>query len=207
MLDAGAADRAARLGCADLDAAELLRDAQLARLRGPHRREAEDAQQGALHFAVRPELLVDGGHGVGADGEADAGGRAPDDPVQRDRGVHADHLALEVEEGTAAVPVRDRRVGLDRPKDGRPFVDCPVLRRHDAARHREPGAVSALEVEREADGDDVLADDDLVERAERQRMEVAAVDLEQRDVGARVRAHEVGLEHGTVEHRDLDRDA
>jgi hypothetical protein len=56
-------------------------------------------------------------------------------PVGEDRGVHADHLALHVEERAARVAAVDRGVGLDEVVVG--ALERAVARRDDARGDRE----------------------------------------------------------------------
>ena len=110
------------------------------------------ADPAALHRAGLDQLLDDRPGDVAGDGEADADAAAG---RREDRGVDADHLAVEVEHRPAGVAAVDRRVGLQEVVVG-PGVDVAVAGGDDAGRHR------AAEAERVADGDHPVADPQLV---------------------------------------------
>ena len=70
---------------------------------------------------------------------------------REDRGVDADHVAVDVEGGAARIALVDRRVDLDVVVIGS-GADVAAARRHDAGRH------GAAEAERIADRHDPVAD-------------------------------------------------
>ena len=121
-----------------------------------------DAEPAARHAAgILQFIRHRHGHG-GGDGEADAdraaGGRV-------DRRIHADHLALQVEERAAGIAAIDRRVGLDEIVVGA-FVDVAVHRADDAGR----GA--ARQAERVADRQHPVADPQICRNCRRSRTAV-----------------------------------
>ena len=117
--------------------------------------------------------------------------------------VDADHAAGGVDQRPAGVARVDRRVGLDDVLDREAVGrrDLPLQRGDDAGRQR------AVQAERVADRDRRVADLDVLGRAQRQRLEVQAlgVDLQQREVGRRVRADDLGLDRLLVGELDRDR--
>ena len=115
-----------------------------------------------------------------------------------DRGVDADHLAVEVEQRSARIAAIDGGVGLDVVVVGA-GIDVAVARRHDAGRHR------AAEAERIADRDHPFAEPQLVGIAEAHRLErLVGLDPQQRDVGLLIAAHQLGLDAGAVVEDDGD---
>ena len=94
------------------------------------------------------ELSDDGLHGVGGNGEGDADRAAG---RREDRGVDADHIAVDVEGRAAGIALVDRRVDLDEVVI-RAGADVAAARRDDAGRH------GAAEAERIADRDHPVAD-------------------------------------------------
>src|SRR4051794_21721131 len=87
------------------------------------------------------------------DGEADAdvaGGRLALARTEQDR-VDSDDSAVKVDQGPAAVARIDRCVGLDKP----PWI---ALLERPIGRADDPAGDGLAEVERVADGDDVIAD-------------------------------------------------
>ena len=159
---------------------------------GGHRLDLH-AEPAALDLAAVPELGDHGLDGVRRDGEAHAHRAA----VRRvDGRVHPDHLALEVEQRAAGVAAVDRGVGLDE-VDVRAGGDVAGHGRDDAA------GDGAAEAEGVADGDHVLADAHRVAVAEHQLGQAGGVDLEQREVGLRVGADDLGVELAVVGEADL----
>ena len=110
-----------------------------------------DAEPAALHRAVLHQILDDFARGRGGNGEGDADIAAR---RREDRGVDADHLAVEVEGRTAGIAAVHRRVDLDEVVIGA-GADVAAAGRDDAGGHR------AAEAERIADGNDPVADADL----------------------------------------------
>jgi hypothetical protein len=118
-----------------------------------------------------------------------------------DRRVDADDLAPRIHERPTRVARVDRSVGLDE-------VGNVVVRA------REPGEAAPLgahyagrdgevEAERVADGQHPFTDAHLLVVAEGDGGEVAPLDLEHGDVGGRVAADDLRVEHAAVLHRDL----
>ena len=140
------------------------------------------AEPAARDLAVVLQLLHDALGDVARDGEADADAAAR---RREDRGVDADHLALGVEGRAAGIAVVHRRVDLQEVVVGA-GADVAAARRDDARRHR------AAEAERIADRDHPVADARRL-RGERDIGIVRAfLDLEQREVGLRIRADDAG---------------
>ena len=111
-------------------------------------------------------------------------------------------LALGVEQRPARVAGVDRGVGLDR------AVDLELGQRRDRAVGRRDHADRerlAL-AERAADRGDRLADLDVVERAQLDRVELESlgIDLQQGDVRERVEADDLGLDLVAVGELDVD---
>ena len=103
-----------------------------------------------------------------------------------DGGVDADDFAAGVDERPAAVAEVDRRVGLDVVVEAR-VEQLSTDEADDADRHGVDVA------ERVADGADPLADPQIVGVAQRRRRKVRRpVDPQQRDVGGRVGADDLG---------------
>ena len=134
--------------------------------------------------------------GVDRHGEADAGVAAA--AVGGDLRVDADDAALGVEQRAAGVAGVDRGVGLDHAGDreavGR--LDVAVERGDDAA------GDGALEAERAADGDRRLAGVEVAGVGERERLDaaldLALVDVEQREVGGGIGADDLGVDRLAV---------
>ena len=98
-----------------------------------------------------------------------------------DGGVDADDLAGGVDERAARVARRDRRIGLDQSvEECSVGADRAIERRHDAERDRRV----AVEPEREADGDDLVAEAHAVGIGERGCCEAVAVHPQQGEVVA-----------------------
>ena len=156
-------------------------------LRGPtplggHRRDG-DAQVAAHDLAVLLELAQDVLGEVHGDREPDTDGAAR---LREDGGVDAHERAPRVHERTARVARVHRGVGLDEVVV-RATADEALLGADDAAGHR------LLQTERVADGHHGLAHLEAVGVAERKRGQVAPLDLQQRDVGARVEPDDLRL--------------
>ena len=104
---------------------------------------------------------------------------------------------LEVEGGTTRVAAVHRRVDLDEVVIGA-GADLAAVGRDDAGRHR------AAEAEGIADGDDPVADADIV-LGELDVGELAVgIDLEEREVGLLVDADDLGVVLGAVVEDDGD---
>ena len=129
-LDAGGLGRALVVDAGDQRAARRLEVEALGDLVGDlldlH------AEPAAVNLAELLKLVDDRLHDLRrhrkADADRAAGGRD-------DRGVHADHVAVEVEQRTARVAAIDGGVGLDVVVVGA-RIDVAVARRHDAGGHR-----------------------------------------------------------------------
>ena len=102
----------------------------------------------------------------------------------RDRRVDPDDLALHVEQRAAGVARVDRGVGLDGVDVG---LVVGLAGRHRAVeRADDAGGDRGVEAERRADGDHLVADDDVGGAAQGERVEVGAVDLDDGEVVGRV---------------------
>ena len=96
---------------------------------------------------------------------------------------------VQVEERAAAVAGVDRGVGLDEVVVG-PGADGAILGADDAHRDR------VAEAEGVADGDDVLADAQLLARAERRSGQIfGTLELEHREIEPLVAAHDLRVEN------------
>ena len=113
-----------------------------------------------------------------------------------DRGVDADHIAVDVERRAAGIAFVDRRVDLDVVVIGA-GADVAAARRDDAGRHR------AAEAERIADRDHPVADPRLVIGELDVGKVVLAVDLDQREIGLRIGADHLGRVDRAIVGRDL----
>ena len=120
-----------------------------------------------------------------------------------DRGVDPDDLAVGVHERTTRVARVDGGVGLQHAVErrGRSSVaTVPVRAGDDALGDAQP----ALERERVADRDDLVADLQRVGVAELDRRQARRVDLQHREVGRRVVPEERRGLRRPVGERDLD---
>ena len=156
-----------------------------------------NAQPAARDMAVRQKLADDVLDGRSGNGEADA-----DRPAGRreDHRVHADHLAAQIEGRSARIAAVDRRVDLDEVGIGL-LVAAEIAPdgRHDARGHRIGKTVGI------ADRDHPVADAQLPVIAELDgRQRLVGLDLEQRDVGCRIRADQLGVEAAPVGQFDRD---
>ena len=143
------------------------------------------AEPAAPGFAELLELIDHRERGLRRHREADA-----DRAARRrdDRGVDADHFAVEVEQRAARIAAIDGGVGLDVVVVGT-GIDVAVARRHDAGGHR------AAEAERIADRDHPFAEPQLVGIAEPHRLQrLVGLDPQQRDVGLLIAADQLGLD-------------
>ena len=153
------------------------------------------AEPAAPHLAVLAQLIDDGDRAVGGHREADADRAAG---RRDDRGVDADHFAVEVEQRSAGIAAIDGGVGLN-VIVVRPRIDVAVARRDDAGGH------GAAEAERITDGDDPFAEPQLVGIAELHRLErLVAVHAQQSQVALGILADQIGLELGAVIEDDID---
>ena len=152
------------------------------------------ADPAARDRALVLELADHGLDGVGGDREGDADRAAR---RREDRGVDADHVAVGVEGRAAGIALVDRRIDLDEVVIGA-GADVAAARRDDAGRH------GAAEAERIADREHPVADarglSDELHIGER-----AALDLDQREIGARIGADHLGLVGLAVVGGDLRR--
>ena len=153
------------------------------------------AEPAAAQFAELAELIDDADDRLRGHREADADRAAG---RRDDRGVDADHFAVDVEQRTAGIAAVDGGVGLDVVVIGA-GVDVAVARRDDAGRHR------AAEAERIADRHHPVADAHLVGIAELHRHQrLRRLELQHREVGLLVDADQLGLDLGAVVEDDLD---
>ena len=177
LLDARRGPRARRDDRAD-DLAAVLRQAEAVGDVLVERLEA-DAEIAALRPLAAAQRVDHRLGSLGRDGEADADAGAG----RRDqRRIDADDVAVEVEHRAAAVAHVDGGVGLDVAVVGAGAGDPAVKRRDDAG---GDGAAKAVGI---ADGDDPVADPRLGAVAPVDEGQVAALDLQQREVGRLVAA-------------------
>jgi hypothetical protein len=149
-------------------------------------------------MAARDELGDHAVHGVDRHRETDAGTRAGRAVDSR---IDADEPAGAVEQRTARVSRVDRGIGLDQvPVHAAALVvERPIERGDDA------GGQAPVETERIADGEHLLADAQVVARADRHRFERLAgrADEQHGDVMSLARTHQRGRIVPAV--RELDR--
>ena len=131
----------------------------------------------AGHRTVLDQLVDDLLDGRGRDREGDADIAAIG---REDRGVDADHLAVEVEGRATGIAGVDRRVDLQEVAVGR-AADVAAAGRDDTDGH------GAAEAERIADGNDPVADADVFGR-KLDEGQIGAFDLDHGEVGALVGA-------------------
>ena len=160
-----------------------------------------DAEHGALDGAEVDQVAGDALDDVHRDGEGIAGvGTGLGD----DGGVDAHQLALLVHEGAAGVAGIHGRIGLD---EGFDLEFAGAVGHGTALRGDNTGGDGASELlaERGADGEDPLAEAELVAVAHRDGGQVLRVDLDDGDVRGRVGADDGGVELLVVVrgHRDL----
>src|SRR5690606_3016340 len=148
-----------------------------------------DADAAALHLAVLEELVDDLADHVARYREADTD-IAP--RGRQDRAVDALQRAVESDQRAAGVTGIDRCVGLNEVLVALD-VDAAAAEGADDAGRR-----GLTETERIADGDDEVADVEIVGVAELELAQPFGLDLEQRDVGRRVAADHLGLELAPV---------
>jgi len=130
--------------------------------------------------------------GRNIEGDADiAAGRG------KDSGVHADHVAVHIERGTAGITPVDRGVDLDEIVIGT-GTDVSAARRNNACGHR------TAQPERIADRQNPIADPWATVGKMGEREIVAGVDLDQRQVAARIGAHDPGCVRLAIIRRYLD---
>src|SRR5262249_47227976 len=146
------------------------------------------ADPAPAHPAVLPKLPLDLHRDVDRDRE-----RQPHEPPGPavDLRVDADHLAAHIEQRPAGVARIDRDVGLD---EGNKVLlrEAAPLRAHDA---RGDGA---REAEGRADRDHPFSDLEPVRVAHLHRGQAGRVDLDEREIGALVRADHTRLELALV---------
>src|SRR5690606_39440784 len=126
--------------------------------------------------------LLDHLHGlVDGNGQRDAHEPAT---ARDDLRVHAHHTAREVDERATRVAGVHRHVGLD---EGQVVAGFPIDGADDTGRHR------GFEPERRTDGEHPLPLAQRTRFADRQGLETLGLDFHQRQVGALVGAHDLGL--------------
>ena len=158
-----------------------------AELLGQLRRERSDldvADRAAPDFAVLLQLAEDLAGEVARHGEADALVAAA---LAEDRRVDADQLAARVDERAAGVAGIDRGVGLDEV-----LVRAPTPRLVRPIADTMPERDGLIQLIRVADRQHPLRDLQLRRIAPRHRRQVARVDLQQREVGGRIDADDLG---------------
>ncbi len=155
-----------------------------------------DAQPAALDAAAGLQAAQHRLHRRAGDREADAVGTAR---AGVDRGVDADHAALQVDQRSAAVARVDRRVGLDEVLVGGDADLAAALGADDA------GGDGVVQAEGVAHGDDPVARLELVAVAEARRLQLVRIDVQRGEVGVRVDAEQLRGELAPVAERDLER--
>ena len=111
---------------------------------------------------------------------------------EKNRGVDADQVAVRIDQRAARVALVDRRVGLNEVLES---VDAEIAapeRGNDAHRY------GLTDVKRIADREHDVADLQGVRSAERDRRQVASLDLQYREVAFRVGADQLGFELAAV---------
>ena len=173
LAQAGAVGGAAGDDRAD-DLAGVLGQAERGREALVERLEA-DAEIAALRALAAHQRIDHRTGELGRDGEAD-----PDRGASRrdQRRIDADHIAVEVEHRSARIAHVDGRVGLDVAVVGADAGDPAVERGND------PGGDGATQAIRVADGQDPVADPGAGAVAPADIGQVAALDLEHREVGS-----------------------
>ena len=160
-----------------------------------------DAEHGTLDGAEVDQVGGDALDDVHRDGEGIAGVGAG---LGDDGGVDAHQLALLVHEGAAGVAGIHGRIGLD---EGFNLEFAAAVGHGTALGGDDAGGDGASELlaERGADGEDPLAQAELVAVAHRDGGKVLGVDLDDGDVRGRVGADDGGVELLVVVrgHRDL----
>ncbi len=167
-----------------------------------------DAQGGPADATVLDQVVHDVLRQTDRDGEAVAlviAGRA------LDRRVDTDDRAPRVDQGASGIPGVDHRVGLDQVFDrvvtvtGRPAYDPQgaAFSADDPRGDRERQRRRELSP-RVADGEHELADGKPLRVAQRHRGQVLTRDLQDRDVGCRVPADQLGGILPTIEQLDRD---
>ncbi len=153
---------------------------------------AEPAATGLMELLELRDDRLDRGRGrCEADADRAAGRR-------EDRGIDADHLALQVEQRAAGIALVDRGVGLQEIVVGA-AVDVAVAGGDDARGH------GLAEAERIADRHHAVADPRLVAVAELDGLQrLVALDLQHRDVDLGILADHLGLELAAVVEDDDD---
>src|SRR3569833_4664497 len=122
--------------------------------------------------------------------DADAAGLTARGLRSENHRVDADHIAARIEQRSAAVAWIDRGIGLNEAfHDDAIFVfQLPSQRAYDT------GCQSAAKVERVADRENFLSDEEPVGIAERERRQLAAgIDLEDRQIVATVNAQNFAI--------------
>ena len=153
------------------------------------------AEPAAPRLAKLAQLIDNRGRTVGGHCEADADRAAG---RRNDRGVDADHFAIEVEQRAAGIAAVNGGVGLYVIVI-RPRIDIAVARRDDAGGHR------AAQAERIADRDDPFAQPQLVGIAKLHRLErLAVMHAKQSEIALRILADEVRLQLGAVIENNAD---
>ena len=161
----------------------------------------QHAERGAIHPAVGDELIHDPAREIDRHGEAVAGVEAG---LAGDRGVHPDDVAADADERPARVAGIDRRVGLDEVLNAPVAAPGEIERAPfgaDDARGDGEGEVLAQRI---AHGQHPLAHPGAVAVAEGSGREIRGVDLQHRDVGRGVGAHQLRLELAPVQKPDRE---
>ena len=140
------------------------------------------------------EHLLGGGR---RDGKTNAQRRAAR-RARINRGVDADHVAVDIHQRATGVAGVDRRIGLNEIFKG---VDAEMTARQradNAERHRLPDA------EWIADRQHQIADLRLIGLAEGNRRQLRQIDLDDREIGIGIGADHFGFGTAVVSERDFD---
>src|SRR5699024_8291573 len=149
---------------------------------------ADHAEAAAPYFTVFHDLVVNRHHQVAGNREANADIATG---ARQDGGVDADQFAVQIDQRAARVAGVDGGVGLNEV-----FEAIPEAVATEAA--DDAGGDGLGQAERVADGNDEVADPQLVRVGYRQFGQVVGVDLYHRHVGRRRAADQLGLEFAVV---------
>ena len=120
--------------------------------------------------------------------------------LRQDGGVNADQLTVEVHQRAAGVPAVNRRIGLDKV-----FVVFHV-QAATAQRGDNPGGHGFAQTKRVTDSHGVVADAQRIRISQLNRRQVFRIlNLNQRDIGARIFAHDFGIKLTAIAQLNLNR--
>ncbi|EJK92634.1 hypothetical protein UUU_06200 [Klebsiella pneumoniae subsp. pneumoniae DSM 30104 = JCM 1662 = NBRC 14940] len=158
---------------------------------------AHNAELTAFHLAIFHHLLGQVFHHVARDSKTDTDVAA----VRRQNGgVDTDQLAVEVHQRAAGVPAVNRRIGLDKV-----FVVFHV-EAATAQRGDNPGGHGFAQTERVADSHGVITDAQRIGVGKLNRRQVFwLLNLNQRDIRARIFADDFGIKLTAIAQLNLNR--